>query len=68
MFVLDNDKQKQNKRLYGTNLNVRSPKILSEYEKPIVILKVGIYKDEIKKDILENINPKTILFNSHSLK
>ncbi len=60
MFVLDNDKQKQNKRLYGTRLNVRSPKILSKYKKPIVILKVGVYRDEIKKDILENINPKTI--------
>ncbi len=59
-FVLDNDKQKQNKRLYGTKLKVRSPKILSKYEKPIVILKVGVYKNEIKKDILENINSKTV--------
>ena len=33
MFILGNDKQKQNKRLYGTNLNVRSPKILSEMRK-----------------------------------
>ena len=59
IFILDNDNLKQNKRLYGTKLQVRSPKVLSSYKKPIVILKVGIYKNEIKKDILKNINPKT---------
>ena len=58
-YVLDNDIFKQNKRLYGTSLQVRSPKILSSYENPLVILKVGIYKNEIKKDILQNINSKT---------
>ena len=68
MFVLDNDKQKQNKRLYGTNLNVRSPKFYPNTKNSVVILKVGVYKDEIKKDILENINLKLFLFNSHSLK
>lgn len=59
IYILDNDNLKQNKRLYGTKLQVRSPKILSLYKNPLVILKVGIYKDEIKKDILKNINPKT---------
>ena len=48
-----------NKRLYGTKLQVQSPKILSAYKNPLVILKVGIYKNEIKKDILKNINSKT---------
>ena len=59
IFILDNDKQKQDKRLYGTNLKVKSPKILSKYKKPYVILRVGVYKDEIKEDILKNINPDT---------
>ena len=52
-YVIDNDILKQKKRLYGTSLQVRSPKILSSYENPLVILKVGIYKNEIKKDILQ---------------
>lgn len=59
IYILDNDKKKQNKRLYGTNLIVKSPKILSKYHDPLVILKVGVYFDEIKKDILNNINKKT---------
>jgi len=28
-------------------------------EDPLVILKAGPYNEEIKKDILENINPNT---------
>ncbi len=59
-FILDNDKDKQGKRLYGTNLQVRSPKILKDEPNPYIILKAGIYNDEIKKDILANINPNSI--------
>jgi SAM-dependent methyltransferase len=58
--ILDNDVRKQEKRLYGTNLFVKSPSILKNEEQPIVILKAGIYNSEIKKEILENINRKTI--------
>lgn len=57
-FILDNDPVKQGKRLYGTNLKVKSPKVLSKEKRPIVILRAGVYNDEIKKDILENINSK----------
>jgi len=57
--VLDNDTNKQNQRLYGTNLKVSSPKILKDFNCPTVILKAGQYTEEIKKDILENINSKT---------
>lgn len=60
LYILDNDPSKQNKRLYGSTLYVKSPKILSEYVNPIVILKAGVYDKEIKKDIKENINNKTI--------
>jgi hypothetical protein len=58
--VLDNDPRKQGKRLYGTNLKVLSPKILSKDRNPVVILRCGTFNEEIKKDILKNINSKTI--------
>jgi hypothetical protein len=61
--LLDNDPKKQGRRLYGTKLNVDSPKVLAEVKDPIVILKAGVYNDEIKKDILENINKSTIFFD-----
>ena len=51
---------KEGKRLYGTNLRVYSPKIIKDEEKPIIILKAGVYTDEIKKDIYENINSEAI--------
>lgn len=54
--LLDNDPHKQGKRLYGTNLTVQSPKVLREVNDPIVILKAGVYNQEIKDDILGNIN------------
>jgi SAM-dependent methyltransferase len=59
--IIDNDSNKQGKRLYGTNLKVFSPNILNKDDSdPVVILKAGVYNQEIKKDILENINSKTI--------
>ena len=54
--LLDNDSKKQGKRLYGTNLMVQSPSVLREVKNPIVILKAGVYNQEIKDDILSNIN------------
>jgi 2-polyprenyl-3-methyl-5-hydroxy-6-metoxy-1,4-benzoquinol methylase len=57
--IIDNDFNKQNKRLYGTDFKVFSPKILSNLNDPTVILKAGVYNQEIRKDILNNINPKT---------
>ena len=58
--ILDNSPIKIGKRLYGTNLQVNSPKILANSSKPMVILKAGVYNNEIKQDIIENINSKTI--------
>jgi hypothetical protein len=60
--VLDNDSKKQGGRLYGTNLNVASPIILSSISNPVVILKAGIYNEEIKTNIL-NINKDTEFFD-----
>jgi hypothetical protein len=59
--LLDNDPKKQGKRLYGTSLTVQSPKVLREVERPVVILKAGVYNQEIKEDILGNIN-KAVTF------
>ena len=55
-----NDINKHEKRLYGTNLKVFSPKIIKEEEKPIIILKAGVYNEEIKEDIYRNINSEAI--------
>jgi len=54
--LLDNDPQKHGKRLYGTHLKVASPKVLHDVSDPMVILKAGVYNEEIKRDIWENIN------------
>ena len=37
----------------------KAPKILKDIESPLVVLKAAMYTEEIKKDILENINPNT---------
>lgn len=55
--ILDNDKKKHGRRLYGTQLQVNSPSCLRDVDNPWVILKAGVYNDEIKADILSNINP-----------
>lgn len=60
--ILDNSPLKQGKRLYGTSLMVKSPKILQDKGRANVILKAGIYNDEIKKDILENINKEVVFW------
>ena len=60
--LLDNDPRKQGKRLYGTSLMVQSPKVLHDIANPAVILKAGIYNEEIKADILSNINGSVIFF------
>ncbi len=54
--ILDNDINKQNKRLYGAPLIVRSPKILKNMKNVAVILRAGGYNNEIKDDIINNIN------------
>ncbi len=60
--LLDNDPNKQGRRLYGTDLQVASPRILEQVEHPVVILKAGVYNDEIKQDILSNINDGAVFW------
>lgn len=58
--ILDNSPIKKGKRLYGTSLMVHGPLILKDEIKPIIILKAGLYNEEIKLDIIENINSTAI--------
>lgn len=60
--VIDNDKYKHTKRVAGTNKKVYSPSKLSEYEKCAVILPQSPYAEEIKKQILTDINPNVIFW------
>lgn len=57
--ILDNDPKKQSKRLYGTKFFIESPNILIDKKDPIVVLRAGIYTDEIKKQIT-SINQSTV--------
>tara|TARA_Y100000389_G_scaffold37788_1_gene32097 strand:+ start:7139 stop:8257 length:1119 start_codon:yes stop_codon:yes gene_type:complete len=57
--ILDNSKEKENKYLYGFEVKIYNPSILKEQD-AIVILRNGIYSEEIKKQIM-SINNKTIV-------
>ena len=58
--LLDNSDLKYKKRLYGTNLLVEQPAILKNKKNTMIIVKAGTYTDEIKNDIINNINSEVI--------
>ncbi|AJC87299.1 class I SAM-dependent methyltransferase [Campylobacter insulaenigrae] len=58
--ILDNNKNKWNKRLYGTELFVKDPQIIKNDNNVLVILNCGIYNDEIEIDILKICNCEII--------
>jgi hypothetical protein len=58
--ILDNDKKKINRYLYGTKYKIFSPLILKKFLLPKVILRAGPYNSEIRSQILR-INPHTII-------
>ena len=58
--VLDNDTNKQNSRLYGTELMVNAPDIIRDTDRPMIVLRAGHYNSEIKKQILTKINKGAI--------
>ena len=62
--ILDNDPMKQGRRLYGTNLMVFSPELLRSETNPLVILRAGVYNDEIKREILRTVNGSTFFIES----
>ncbi len=59
--ILDNSPLKQGKRLYGTNFIVNSPNILKGKGIVNIILKAGIYNEEIAKQI-HSINKNAIIW------
>ena len=59
--IIDNDAAKQGKRLYGTPFEVCSPNILKDIEKPIIVLKAGVYNEEIKNQI-NDLNSETLFY------
>ncbi len=59
--IIDNDKSKQSNRLYGTNLLVEAPKIISEVRNPVVILKTGAYNFEITQQLRKLNSSVTII-------
>jgi 2-polyprenyl-3-methyl-5-hydroxy-6-metoxy-1,4-benzoquinol methylase len=58
--VLDNSEDKIGKRLYGTDLMVQSPIVLTSINKGKVVLKATHYQDEIKEQI-EKINSSILI-------
>lgn len=58
--ILDNDKLKINKFLYGTKLKIFNPIKLKEINQPCVILRAGSYNKEIQSQLLQ-INKKIII-------
>ncbi|PZP21952.1 class I SAM-dependent methyltransferase [Pseudomonas kuykendallii] len=56
--VLDNDKNKTGKRLYGTDLNVATPASLVGINRPMVIIRAGTFTQEIMEQITA-LNPTT---------
>tara|TARA_R110001592_G_scaffold27387_8_gene101401 strand:+ start:3634 stop:4752 length:1119 start_codon:yes stop_codon:yes gene_type:complete len=59
--ILDNSVAKHNKYLYGYNIKIYSPEILID-NNSIVILRNGIYSEEIKKQIIQ-LNKNTIIID-----
>lgn len=60
--VLDNDPSKIGRRLYGTDLHVQSPAVLANSSDVNVVLKAGVYNEEIRRGIQENHNPSCVFF------
>jgi hypothetical protein len=58
--VLDNHPKKCGKRLYGTNLMVQSPDSLLGIKNPAIILRAGVYNNEIKSQILQITNQNAV--------
>jgi hypothetical protein len=58
--ILDNSKEKNNKKLYGTDLCVYFPDVIDSMKNVCVILKVASYHNEIKEQLIK-INPNVII-------
>ena len=59
--ILDNSKEKNKCRLYGSKLIVESPEIIKNIDKCAVILKAATYQNEIKNQLYK-LNKDVIIF------
>jgi hypothetical protein len=60
--IIDNSKEKENKRLYGSSLLVNNPNILVGRDDVLAIVKGGQYQEEIEKQLFE-INKDLCIVN-----
>jgi len=60
--ILDDDINKQNRRLYGTELMTYASEVIKDVSSPVIILQAGIYNKEIT-DRLKKINPSVKIIN-----
>ena len=61
VFILDNDTEKENKKVYGTNFVVKNPKIIKDKPNVAVIVKAASYQQEIEKQLYQLNNKVLIL-------
>lgn len=59
--ILDDSVAKQGKQLYGYNLTVYSPQIISSLKNVNVVLRAGKYQEQIKNNLF-NINSNVVIF------
>jgi 2-polyprenyl-3-methyl-5-hydroxy-6-metoxy-1,4-benzoquinol methylase len=64
--ILDNSFEKQNKRLYGTELKVYDPSVISTDTKPVVILNASHYQNEIRQQLL-SLNPNVLIIENSKI-
>jgi 2-polyprenyl-3-methyl-5-hydroxy-6-metoxy-1,4-benzoquinol methylase len=62
--VLDNSREKQNNRLYGTSLKVFDPLVISESKNVMVILNASHYQSEIRNQLISINNNAIIIENT----
>jgi len=60
-YILDNSKEKEDKKLYGTKLVIKNPLFLKNINNVAVIVKVASYQKEIEEQLL-HINDKVKIF------
>lgn len=49
--ILDNDSEKQGDIMYGTELKVYNPSVISDKEGSLIVVKCGVYSEEISNQI-----------------
>ena len=63
--ILDNAKDKQGKRLYGTHLQVMDPSVIAKLINPTVVLNASHYQNEIKHQLI-NLNSNVVIIENDS--